>query len=73
MENYRTTYINRDIARLFPRLNQIAYRRFLTILSKLAGTIINKRDLARAIEVNEGTIREYINIAEGTFFMEVSS
>lgn len=67
MENYRDTYINRDIARLFPRLNKIAYRRFLTILSKLSGTIINKRDLARAIEVNEGTIKEYINIVEGTF------
>lgn len=67
MENYRDTYINRDIARLFPRLNKIAYRRFLTILSKLSGTIINKRDMARGIEVNEGTIKEYLNIVEGTF------
>jgi len=67
MENYRNTYINRDIAGLFPRLNIIAYRRFLTILSKLSGTIINKRDLARAIEVSEPTIKEYIKILEGTF------
>jgi hypothetical protein len=67
MENYRNTYVNRDIARLFPRLNIIAYRRFLTILSKLSGTIINKRDLARAIEVSEPTVKEYINILEGTF------
>lgn len=67
MENYRDTYINRDIARLFPRLNTIAYRRFLTTLSKLSGTIINKHDLARAIEVSEGTIREYITIVEGTY------
>lgn len=67
MENYRNTYINRDIARLFPRLNKMAYQRFLTILSKLSGTIINKRDLARGIEVNEGTIKEYLKIVEGTF------
>ena len=67
MENYRNTYINRDIARLFPRLNKIAYQRFLTILSKLSGTIINKRDLARTIEVNETTVKEYITIIEGTF------
>ena len=60
MENYRSTYINRDVARLFPRLNKIAYQRFLTILSKLSGTILNKRDLARAIEVTEGTVKEYI-------------
>ena len=67
MENYRDTYINRDIGKLFPRLNKFAYRRFLSILVKLSGTIINKRDIARAVEVSEGTIREYITIAEGTF------
>lgn len=67
MENYRDTYIDRDIAKLFPRLNKITYRRFLTILSKLSGTIINKRDLGRILEVNEGTAKEYIAIAEGTF------
>lgn len=58
MENYRKTYIERDIAKLFPHLNRIAYRRFLMMLSKLSGTIINKRDMGRAIEVSEGTIRE---------------
>lgn len=67
MESYRDTYINRDIAKLFPRLNKIAYQRFLTILSKLSGTIINKRDLARAIEVTEGTVKDYLRIVEGTF------
>lgn len=34
MENYRATYLNRDIARLFPRLNTLAYRRFLHMLSQ---------------------------------------
>lgn len=67
MENYRDTYINQDIGRLFPRLNKIAYRRFLTVLSKLSGTIINKRDMARALEVSEGTVKEYLSIVEGTF------
>lgn len=67
MENYQKTYINRDIAHLFPRLNKIAYRRFLTTLSKLSGTIINKADLASAIEVSESTIKEYLSIADGTF------
>ena len=67
MEQYRNTYINRDIAQLFPKLNKIAYRRFLTTLSKLSGTIINKRDIAGAIEVSEGTIKNYLDIADGTF------
>ena len=67
MEQYRNTYINRDIASLFPRLDKIAYRRFLTTLSKLSGSILNKRDLASAIEVSEGTVKSYLSIADGTF------
>ena len=67
MAAYRTSYVNRDIGLLFPRLNKIAYQRFLTILSKLSGTIINKSNLARDIEINEKTVREYLTIAEGTF------
>ncbi|HCI49104.1 MAG: hypothetical protein A2977_00435 [Alphaproteobacteria bacterium RIFCSPLOWO2_01_FULL_45_8] len=67
MENYRDTYINRDIARLFPSLNKVNYRRFLSILSKLSGTILNKRDMGRALEVNEGTIKQYLHIVTGTF------
>lgn len=67
MENYENTYIYRDIARLYPRLNKIAYQRFLSMLCKLSGTIINKAELARALEVSEGSIREFLNIADGTF------
>lgn len=67
MSNYQSTYINRDIARLFPKLNKIAYRRFITMLGKLSSKIINKSDLARAIGVSEPTIRHYLAIADGTF------
>lgn len=67
MEAYRNTYINRDIAKLFPKLNRINYRRFITLLCKLSGTILNKRDIARAIEMDEKTVADYLSIAEGTF------
>lgn len=67
MENYRSTYINRDVAKLFPKLNLVAYQRFLSTLSALSGTIISKASIARAIEVSEPTIHEYLTIAEGTF------
>lgn len=67
MENYRDTYVQRDLAQLFPKLNKQAYQRFVTMLGKLSGTIINRSDLARAIEVSEGTIREYLSIANGTY------
>lgn len=67
MQQYRDAYINRDIARLFPRLNRVIYQRFLTMLSKLSGTIINRSDVARTLEVNEKSVREYMKIIEGTF------
>jgi predicted AAA+ superfamily ATPase len=67
MENYRDTYINRDISLLFPKLNKTVYQRFCVMLSKLSGTILNKRDLARALEVSETTVKEYIKIIDGTF------
>lgn len=67
VNNYNNTYINRDIAKLFPRLDRRAYQRFLSTLAGLSGTLINKSDLARAIEVSEGSVREYLQIAEQTF------
>lgn len=67
MENYESTYIYRDIARLYPKLNKVAYQRFLTMLCKLSATIINKSQMGRALEVSEGSIREFLTIADGTF------
>ncbi len=67
MENYFNTYINRDIASLFPKLNKLAYQRFITMLGHLSGTIINRSNIARAIEVSEPTVREYLTIAEGSY------
>jgi hypothetical protein len=67
MENYENTYIARDIANLFPRLNRIAYQRFLTMLCNLSSTILNKSDIARALEVSASSVNEFLTIAEGTF------
>lgn len=67
MAEYQKTYLFRDVASLFPRLNHQAYQRFLGILARLSGTILNKSDLARSIEVSEPTIKDYLQIAEGTF------
>jgi len=64
---YKACYINRDIAKLFPRLNKHAYQRFISTLSFLSGKIINKSDLARNLEISQKTITEYLHIAEQTF------
>lgn len=67
MVNYETTYVNRDIARLFPKLDKIAFRRFITMLGELSGKILNKSDIARSLGITEPTVSDYIDIAHGTF------
>ena len=68
MENYFRTYVDRDIRKLFPRLDAIRYRRFVRMLSALSGTVINKAQLGRSVDVSEVTIRDYLEIADKTFF-----
>lgn len=67
MVNYETTYVNRDIARLFPKLDKIAFRRFITMLGELSSKTLNKSDIGRSIGVTEPTVADYIDIANGTF------
>ena len=67
MENYRSTYINRDIRRLFPRLNIDAFRRFISMLASLSGSILNYAELSRSLSVSQPTVRDYLDIAHGTF------
>lgn len=66
MENYVKTYISSDVRRLFPRLDIVKYRRFISMLASLSGTIINKAQLGRSINVSEVTIRDYLDIAHQT-------
>lgn len=67
MIDYQATYINRDIAKLFPRLDKTTYRRFITMLGKLSNKVINQSDLARSLSVSEPTIAHYFMIAQGTY------
>ena len=67
MEQYNRSYIERDIRRLFPRLDIIRYRRFTGMLSSANGTVINRSELGRSLNVSEVTIKDYLDIAEGTF------
>ena len=67
MDNYFKTYINRDIRSLFPRLNIVNYRRLILMLSSLSGSMVNKAEIARSLETSEVTVKEYIDIAHGSF------
>ncbi len=67
MEQYYNSYIQRDIRSLFPRLELVKYRRFLNILSSLNGTVINHSEAARSLDVSMPTVKDYLEIAQGSF------
>ena len=71
MDNYFRTFINSDIRKLFPRLDSLKYRRFVNMLSGLSGTIINKAQLGRSLDINEVTVRDYLEIADNTFIWRI--
>ena len=67
MENYIQTYVQRDIRTLFPRLDLLKYQRFVSMLSALSGTIINRSQVGRSLDISEKAIRDYLQIAEGSY------
>ena len=66
-EQYLNTYVERDIARLFPNLNAPRFRHFVELLAGCSGTVINYSNIARILEVSQPTARDYFRIAHGTF------
>jgi hypothetical protein len=67
MESYIQTYIQRDIRTLFPRLDLVKFQRFVSMLSALSGTIINRSQVGRSLDISEKAIRDYLQIAEGSY------
>jgi predicted AAA+ superfamily ATPase len=67
-ENYFQTYIQRDILGLFPRLDLLRYRRVLGMLSAISHSILNRSEIARSVEASEKSVRDYLDIIEGTYF-----
>jgi len=67
VENYISDYINRDIRRLFPRLNIFNFRRFLGLLAQYSGHQLNMSDMARALEIGVSTVKDYLDIIHQTF------
>ncbi|MCY4427012.1 MAG: ATP-binding protein [Halieaceae bacterium] len=66
-EQYLNTYLERDVARLFPKLNSVRFRRFIELLAGCSGAIINYSNIANILDVSQPTARDYFDIAHGTF------
>jgi uncharacterized protein len=67
MDQYVRAYVLRDVARLFPGLNQEKFRTFARMLGGLSGRAVNQAEVARALGVSPPTVRDYFEIAEGTY------
>ena len=67
MENYIADYVNRDIRRLFSRLNIHHFRRFLSLLAQYSGHQLNMSSMARALGVSVPTVKDYLDIIHQTF------
>lgn len=67
MNQYAGTYLYRDVAKLFPGINENRFRLFVQILAGVSGNIINYSDIARSLGVSQPTVRDYFEIADGTF------
>jgi len=67
-ENYFRTYIQRDILSLYPQLDLVKYRRVVQMLSHVSHSIVNRSEIARSVEASEKSVRDYLEIIEGTYF-----
>ena len=67
MNQYVGTYLYRDVAKLFPGINENRFRLFVQILAGISGSVINYSDVARSLGVSQPTVRDYFEIADGTF------
>jgi uncharacterized protein len=67
MNQYVGTYLYRDVANLFPGINENRFRMFVQILAGFSGNVINYSHVARSLGVSQPTIRDYFDIADGTF------
>lgn len=66
-DQYIKAYVLRDVARLFPGLNQEKFRIFARMLGGLSGQTVNQAEVARALGVSPPTVRDYFEIAQGSF------
>ena len=66
-EFYEKSYLYRDVAALFPSINKNNFQRFFRVLAHLSGTILNKSQCARDLEIGESSVKNYLEICSGTF------
>ena len=65
--NYIRTFLERDIPQLGFSIPAETLKRFWTMLAHLNGSVLNQSTLAASMGVSVPTIKNYLDILEGTF------
>jgi predicted AAA+ superfamily ATPase len=68
-ENYIATYLERDIPQLGINIPARTLRRFWAMLAHYHGQVLNLSELGRSFGISDMTVRNYIDILEGTFVL----
>jgi predicted AAA+ superfamily ATPase len=69
LDNYITTFLERDIPQLGITIPSHTLRKFWIMISHYHGQIINYSELGRAFGISDHTVKKYLNIFEGTFMI----
>ncbi len=65
--NYIRTFLERDIPQLGFNISAEVLKRFWTMLAHVNGSVLNQSSLASSLGVSIPTIKNYLDILEGTF------
>ena len=63
------TFLERDMPQLGIAIPAVSMRRFWTMIAHYHGQIWNAAELARAMAVNESTVRRYLDLMMGVFMV----
>jgi len=63
------TFLERDLPQIGVQIPALALRRFWNMVAHYHGQIWNAAELARALAVNESTVRRYLDLMAGVFMV----
>lgn len=68
-QQFLQTFLERDLPQLGVQIPAFALRRFWSMIAHYHGQIWNAAELARALAVNESTVRRYLDLMAGVFMV----
>ena len=71
LDNYISTFLERDIPQLGINIPAATLRRFWIMLSHYHAQVLNYSEIANSFGVSDHTVRKYIDILSGTFMIRV--